>query len=255
MRRLLSGLAKGVLALSAGSAFGGDGPPPLSPPVLGPPVSVDEPPGELPLPVEATPLPGPSSRPIENRPMLVIPGVNTPRPGTRYRSDDVPSPIELPPAIVRPRPGTAADPRGLPPIIESDGQPRVEPLSEDDPEPEPPKAVRRPSPAPPSRRPPGLFGKLFPQLRQGGASEVSTVPSRVESESDPAADAELQRRIERQIEQGLGERLRTFDVRVVGRDVTIRAETLRFWQRRGVRGSLESLQGLRGYRVKVLVDQ
>ena len=77
---------------------------------------------------------------------------------------------------------------------------------------------------------------------------------RVEARSDPAADAALKRRIERQIAQTLGNRVRSYEVRVVGRNVTIRAVPVRFWQRRAVRTTLESLPTLSGYKATVLID-
>src|SRR3954469_7212207 len=75
----------GVLLLGAGplTAFAADEPPPLSPPSLAPPASIAEP-DDLPT----TAWPG-SGRAIENRPMLVIPGVNAP---ARVHSRDVPLP-------------------------------------------------------------------------------------------------------------------------------------------------------------------
>jgi len=41
------------------------------------------------------------------------------------------------------------------------------------------------------------------------------------------------------------------EVRVVGRNVAIRAEASRFWQRRSVKRTLESLPGLTGYRTTI----
>ncbi|MGE3818153.1 MAG: hypothetical protein AB7I30_01845 [Isosphaeraceae bacterium] len=253
MRRRLTGLATGVLAVGASVALAGESPPPLSPPVLGPPVSVDEPPGELPLPVEANPFPDVEGAPPENRPMLVIPGVNTPRPGQRHRVSEPSPAIDRPPVVAAPVTGPTnrgpADPSELPLILESE----IAPPS--DREGRPP-AVSRPAPAPtPTRRPPGLFGRLFPAFRNDREPQLNPGPSQVDLAPRAAEDLELERRIERQIERELGTRLRTFDARVVGKDVVIHAETLRFWQRRSVRRELESLPGLAGYRVVVMVDE
>jgi hypothetical protein len=63
----------------------------------------------------------------------------------------------------------------------------------------------------------------------------------------------LKRKIERQIGDGLGTRLRSYEVRVVGREVTILARPARFWQRRSIRQSLESLPALSGYKARVEV--
>ncbi|MFO0907568.1 MAG: hypothetical protein U0794_04270 [Isosphaeraceae bacterium] len=76
----------------------------------------------------------------------------------------------------------------------------------------------------------------------------------VEPRTDPATDAALKRRLERQIRESLGNRVQSYEVRVVGREVIIRARTARFWQRRSVRNTLESLPGLNGYRTTVVVD-
>jgi hypothetical protein len=77
----------------------------------------------------------------------------------------------------------------------------------------------------------------------------------VEPRSDPAADAALKRRIEHQVRDSVGTRLRFYEVRVVDREVTIRAKPARFWQRRAVRHALESLPVLSGYRSRVeMVD-
>jgi hypothetical protein len=77
----------------------------------------------------------------------------------------------------------------------------------------------------------------------------------VEPRSDPAADAALKRRIERQIRDSVGGRIRSYEVRVINRDVLIRAKAARFWQRRGVRHSLESLPALSGFHSRVeMVD-
>jgi hypothetical protein len=77
----------------------------------------------------------------------------------------------------------------------------------------------------------------------------------VEPRSDPAAEAALKRRVERQIRDAVGSRLRSYDVRVEGRQVTIWAHTTRFWQRRGVKHALESLPVLTGYKATVHVDE
>jgi hypothetical protein len=248
MRRLLTGLATGMLAIGTSAPVTAQGPPPLTPPVLGPPVAVDEPPVELPPPLEATPLPelevGPPVADV--RPLLVIPGVNTPRPGQRYRPSA--------PPVVGPGPDQSTS---LPPIDgpASDLAPPAE-LDLDGPlrRPASPAATRRPAPL--ERRPPGFFERLFPGLvNSGRRAEPPPTPTRPQAPSDPAADAALKRAIERQIEEKLGNRVRTFEVRVVGREVVVRATTNRFWQRRGVRSDLESLPALSGRRATVLVDQ
>ena len=75
----------------------------------------------------------------------------------------------------------------------------------------------------------------------------------MDPKSDPAAEAAMKRRIEKQIRESLGSRLKAFDVRVVGRDVVIRAQAARFWQKRSDRTTIEALPALSGYNVLVEV--
>jgi hypothetical protein len=86
--------------------------------------------------------------------------------------------------------------------------------------------------------------------RRGPAPDDSI---RVEPRTDPAADAALKRRIERQIREGLAGKLRMYEVGVVGREVVIRARPARFWQRRAIRRELEALPALNGTRARVEV--
>jgi hypothetical protein len=57
--------------------------------------------------------------------------------------------------------------------------------------------------------------------------------------------------VEKQIQQSLGDRVRSVEIRVVGRNVVIRAQAARFWQRRSIRRSLETLSLPSGYRSRV----
>ena len=57
--------------------------------------------------------------------------------------------------------------------------------------------------------------------------------------------------MQKQIQQAVGDRVRSVEVRVSGRNVLIRAQAARFWQRRGVRRSLETLSMPSGYRARV----
>ena len=111
-----------------------------------------------------------------------------------------------------------------------------------------------PTPIPP-RRPPGFLGRFLPPVgpidRRGRSDEFV----KVEPRTDPAADAALKRRVERQINETFGTRLRSYEVRVVGREVVIRARAARFWQRRAIKGGLEALPALSGYRAVIeMVD-
>jgi hypothetical protein len=81
--------------------------------------------------------------------------------------------------------------------------------------------------------------------------------SRRESSADAGQDPDVttKRRIERQISSTLGDKLRSFDVSVTGRNVVIYAQPSRFWLRRSVRRSLETLPVLQGYRVRIDVGE
>jgi hypothetical protein len=105
----------------------------------------------------------------------------------------------------------------------------------------------------PSRRPSQrFFGRLLPPPVGRDERRLGNVVT-VEPKSDPAADAALKRRIEKQIRDELGTRLRSYEVRVVGREVTVVARPARFWQRRAVRGALEALPALSGYKSRIEV--
>ena len=248
MRRGLAGLLLGANLAIAGpappSARADDAPPPLTPPVVL---------GAVADPTEPQPLPIPPPKVPENRPMLVVPGINTPRSARPLRpSGPTPTPRPTrPPAVtsasrVEPTPRSRANP---PPIlletIPDEPAPRGEKPSNANPKP------LEPMP----RRAPGFLGRMIPPIAPyRGGSELRDVVT-VEPRTDPAADAAIKRRIERQIQESLGGRLRSAEVRVVGRQVLIRARPARFWQRRAVRSGLEALPGLNGYKVEIqLVD-
>src|SRR5262249_767915 len=143
-----------------------------------------------------------------------------PRTGRSLSLETVPE-EDLPEATVGPRPSTRSS---IP------GRTSARPVPPTD-------SQRVVSPRPPHPRP----GVLSPLLPAPGPSTRPSADPRsrsaitVEPRSDPAADAALKRRIERQIGETLGTRLQSYEVRVVDRDVTIRARAARFWQRRTVR--------------------
>jgi hypothetical protein len=100
-----------------------------------------------------------------------------------------------------------------------------------------------------------MFGRMLSP--RGSNEDIGEPPSsiRVEPRSDPAAEAAIKRRIENQIQQTVADRARSVEIRVSGRTVLIRAQAARFWQRRGLRRSLESMPMPAGYRSKVeMVD-
>lgn len=229
--------------------------------------------------------------PAERRPLLIIPGVTAPvpsRPGTRPNrprsvagtgsadstAPAAPSTSRASSSPLTELPAAGRDPSmtGRAPIpltLESiPDEPPAElgserlpadrsaaprpprassprPLSES--EPSAPAASR---PAPP-RSSSTMFGRL---LGPTGSSDEPAGPRSsitVEPRSDPAADAAVKRRIEKQVQQAVGDRVRSVEIRVSGRSVVIRAQAARFWQRRGVRRSLETMPLPSGYRARV----
>jgi hypothetical protein len=61
----------------------------------------------------------------------------------------------------------------------------------------------------------------------------------------------VKRRIEKQVREALGDRARSVEVRVTGHNVLVVARPSRFWQKRGIRRTLESLPILDGYRARI----
>jgi hypothetical protein len=266
-----------VLLVGAGLAVAVEEPPPLTAPALITPGGD----AGLAAPAERPSAAAPSPGPGGTGPILVVPGVtaparmrSTPRlpelePAGPEPSADVPALIG-PGGTMEPRsPGAAATaPRaasgGLSNPLTLESVPSDEPIISTpapmSPPPAPRPAVRdaKPVPPPPSpapRRSSGLFGRmLMPSFITGRGAGESRSTITVEPRTDPAADAALKRRIEHQIQEALGDRIRSVEVRVVGRDVTIHAKTARFWQRRNVRRTLESLPGLSGYHATFEVE-
>ena len=95
-----------------------------------------------------------------------------------------------------------------------------------------------------------MFGRL---LGPTGSSDEPAGPRSsitVEPRSDPAADAAVKRRIEKQVQQAVGDRVRSVEIRVSGRSVVIRPGCP-LLARRGVRRSLETMPLPSGYRARV----
>jgi hypothetical protein len=91
-------------------------------------------------------------------------------------------------------------------------------------------------------------------LAPRNSSEMAGDPAKsikVAPRSDPDAEAAIRRRVEKQIQQSLGDRVRSVEVRVSGRTVYLRAQVAWFWQRRAVRRSLETMPLPAGYQAKV----
>ncbi len=110
-------------------------------------------------------------------------------------------------------------------------------------------------------RPPGVLGRLFglppqPAPRSAPSGDQARRRSEphdatIDAQADAASDAKTKRRIEKQIYEALGDRLRSVEVRVTGRNVLIVARPNRFWQKRGIRRTLEALPTLDGYRARI----
>lgn len=267
-------LASGPLvAVTIAGAEASDEPPPLSPPSLTP-MPGSSPPAPAPTAARTdVPPPIPAFEPIPagptgNRPMLVIPGVNAPgRMRSRPRTASLPLPTLQPagatipddaPGLVAPSdptasPGASAarlasQPTSGPPTTSSPGT---------TPRPETTRSTSAPdaSAKAPARRSTGFFGRWLPapfgvSTSRKGEDRPSVT---AEPSTDPAAGAAVKRRVERQINDLLGDRVRDVEVRIVGRDATIRARANQFWQRRSVRRTLETLPVLAGYRTSVVL--
>ncbi len=96
-----------------------------------------------------------------------------------------------------------------------------------------------------------MFGRILGPRATGEESLEPRSSITVEPRSDPAAEAAIKRRIEKQVQQVVGDRARSVEIRVSGRTVLIRAQAARFWQRRNLRRSLETMPLPAGYRSKV----
>ena len=108
---------------------------------------------------------------------------------------------------------------------------------------------------------PGLLGRVFgqpsaSQVRDAprGGEATSRLKTKAKTKSEPESDAVVKRRIEQQIRTTLGDKVQSVEVRVSGRNVLIVAKATRFWQKRGVRRSLESLPALSGFRARIDLD-
>mgnify|MGYP001036458528 CR=1 FL=1 len=241
------GGALGFLMMATALANAQEDGPPLAPPALSTP-------GEAPSP---PPAPKPTSTPAARRPFLVIPGVNTPAAGRPPRTEAVEPGSEstAPPTLAGPAPAARHDPMTPTVTIPL----TLEPIPDGDPADEPPMKKpaastkpRATTTAPPSaeegggmRYAPGsMLGRILGINDR--RDDVSNAIS-VESKSDPAVDAAVKRRIEKVVEESLGDRVSTVEVRVKGRSVLIRARASRFWHRRGVRRALDSIQLPSGY--------
>lgn len=109
------------------------------------------------------------------------------------------------------------------------------------------------SPVQPQTRRRGLFG-LFAPRPQPLPRAPSVAEKDPNSRNDPAAEADLKRRVESQVRQVGGRHLRSLEVQVQDRAVMIYARADRFWNRRSLQRAIESLPVLAGHRATVFVD-
>jgi hypothetical protein len=106
---------------------------------------------------------------------------------------------------------------------------------------------------------PGMLGRILGQPpagtpRDGARNSAATSRAKANDRPEPVTDAVVKGRIERQIRDTLGDKLQSVEVRVSGKNVLIVARPTRFWQKRGVRRSLETLPILAGYRARIDLD-
>ncbi len=241
------------------------GDPPLAPTLDALPLPSEPPPARSPAGSDGFPLANPpsTSTPDALPPRRDPPPIRRPTgAGTtaRPRTPAIPSPGDSIPLTIEPLDDehpTGRDATRWPTAPRSpDGrapEARSSPLIQPDEEP------IRPQPAP--RRGTGVLGRLFgtrpsfaPPAREESRTDLEPRRhSNPDSGQDP--DVAARRRIERQVRATLGDKVRSFEVSVTGRNVTIVAQPSRFWLRRSVRRSLETLPALQGYRARIEVSE
>jgi hypothetical protein len=255
MRWLTARRSLGLLLACSAAAVARDDGPPLSAPADLPPVLE-----AAPAPAPAPPSPGVEAP--DHRPVLVVPGLTPPR-SARARTplpafeptgpagdlpplvgpSDMPAPESLAPLSTTVPPARGS--RDLP--LETVPEGTLQPTTREEP----------PPPPAPSRRF-RLFGRVAPPLLGNrGASKPAAADASitVEPRSDPAADATLKRRLNTQIREAAGDKLRSLDVRVIDRSVHVQAKPSHFWQRRALRHTIETLPALDGYKTTIDVDE
>lgn len=260
-----------------------------APPPLEPPAEADEPPPiksevqpakktDKPSVLESKPTSSPkqaspeAEKPVV-RPLLVIPGVTAPAQETPPRPRGSARPRVQPPRTAAPALSGPTDPT---PDRKGVVQSRVEPRSVVEPripmtlepiEDEPAgdaREVRRPAaspregtaanraPNPQPARQQGFFARLLgipaPVERQSPATRKAEPPrpaSRAGATGDP------RRTLEREIQRTLGDRARSIEVRVSGKNALVVVKPTRFWQKRSIRSTLEAMPALADYHARI----
>jgi hypothetical protein len=194
----------------------------------------------------------PSDRSSPPRPLSGARVESVPAPSSRSKVPLTLEPIDDEPAVKSKAPtsSTSRGPLDWPPGV---------PLANERPPVASPSDPASTTPATPRSAPsrvPGILGRFFgpapsstPRIESRNSQSQTRID--VDPRPGPISDADTKRRIEREIKDSLGDRLRSVEVRVSGRNVLIVARASRFWQRRSVRQSLETLPGLAGYRARV----
>jgi hypothetical protein len=180
-------------------------------------------------------------------------GSTTTRPLTQPRFLPAPTDDTGPPPL---------DYQGTPrPRLDSPARPPGRSLSlepEEDPGDNPRRSRPEPPPPPQRRR---LFGfiPLPGALGQPAPAAIPPAPRRgtLDEDDDLAEtnpDIALENRLDKQIRAALGDRISSLNVRADGRNVSIQARPSRFWHKRGVQRTLDTLPSLAGYRTRIKVD-
>ncbi|WP_165069189.1 hypothetical protein [Paludisphaera rhizosphaerae] len=255
MARSIVVAALSALMLAVGRADAQQ-PPALEPPLEAPSAAADPP----------TPPTVARPKPAEppHTPLLVIPGVTAPRPSQsdapRPAVDPLPEPAG-PPTLSGPSmaPAPVDIPLRLEPLASEPAAGRREIAPEAEPAPrarttpprqEPWPTTARPSTtASPARRPATGNGRILPPIEDAPARDHDA--SKDKADDDPAAEAAVKRRVEKQVQNALGDRVKDVDVKVSGRSVVVRARATRFWYRFGARRALNALPMPAGYHARV----
>lgn len=251
-------LAVGCL-LTASAGAGDDDTPVPTPPVVSKPATDS-----------------PATKLRTARPMLAIPGMTVPTsrsspileapkpavaPGPAELSLD--GPIEMRPPAEAPRAAISSTPArsGRPPNLGSTPADDPVPIDGDVPAakkpPTGPKQVAQPVPLARSR--PRFFGMIPGAPRPPAASPPSSRPSTPgrsvadDLQGDPAAETALKRRIERQAREVVGNRARSVEVKVAGKEALVQVVGVKLFQKRAVRKQLEGLPALSGLRSTIEV--
>jgi len=192
--------------------------------------------------------------PIEESPS--IPSATT-QPGVSRRNTIVsePRPRASIPMTVEPLDEAEDTPRRSRPAAPAATNTRVPPTGRRSPAGPPYRGPSAPDPRaatrPPARQ--GFLSRLFGLgTPRPEPPAHATNPSAARSPAErPGNDATARRLLEREITAALGEKARSVEVRVTGRNALVVVKPTRFWQKRTIRATIESLPALAGYRTRI----